>query len=215
MAPEPTSDRLYAVAAGLFAEHGYDSTSVRMVADALGIKAGSLYYYIRSKEELLYDVINGALNRLIDGVLPTMNSHLGPTEKLWCALNIHIRVGCGTRNEMLVTIRETGKLSSEHSALILNKRRLYEHMFEEVVKAGVRSGDFNQMEERLTSYLLLGMANWVCQTFNPSGALSIDEFSRLGLSLLFDGLITSNDRGRSARFDGTACGPTLLGNLVL
>lgn len=188
MPSEVTKDRLYAVAAQLFAEHGYDSTSVRMVADALGIKAGSLYYHIRSKEDLLFEVIDRALTKLIDSVQDVMQSDASPGEKLERALSIHLRVGAETRNEMIVTAREVDKLGPELESLIKTKRRRYERMFQELIEAGMENGELRRYNGKLATFALIGMINWIAQLFQPTGELSLEEVCDICIGIAMKGL---------------------------
>ena len=176
------------MAAELFAEHGYDSTTVRMIANALGVKAGSLYYHIESKDEVLFNVIDGALDMLSEPVQRVAASDLPPTERLRHALATHITVGCATRNEMIVTARETDKLSPERADHVRQKRISYEGIFQHLIQLGVDSGDLRVLDVKFASYAALGMANWICQLYRPSGRLSLEEVMNLCLEIIFYGL---------------------------
>lgn len=178
------------VAAELFAKHGYESTTVRMVANALGIKAGSLYYHIDSKEVLLLSVIDGALSKLIGLELLIAGSQLPPVEKLRRSLASHIAVGAETRNEMIVTAREADKLSTERAAYIKNKRRVYEQMFQDIIREGVAKEEFRALDVKMAAFAILGMANWLCQLYRKDGSLTLQQVTDICTSIVLDGLLT-------------------------
>src|SRR3989304_406208 len=85
-------DELLAVAERLFSERGYEATSVRDIADALAIKAGSLYAHIETKEDLLWKILDRAADRFFEAVQPIAESNLVTVEKLRRLIAAHVRV---------------------------------------------------------------------------------------------------------------------------
>ena len=75
-------DEVLATAEELFALRGYHATSVRDIANALNIKAGSLYAHIETKEDLLWEILGAAADRFFDAADPIVESDLIPIEKL-------------------------------------------------------------------------------------------------------------------------------------
>ena len=179
---------LYKVAAELFSKKGYHLTSIRDIAEALDVKAGSLYYYITAKDDLLFDIVDKALDRLIAPVQGIMASNLSPTEKLRQAIASHVVLACSLSNETNIIIREIGNLPLERAAVIRDKRRSYERMFQSILRAGVESGELTSDDINITSYCILGMCNWVSQWYRDSGRLSPQEIAHLIVNTVVNGL---------------------------
>ena len=192
------ADQLRSVAARLFAKNGYKSTSVRDIAGELGVKAGSLYHHIDAKEDLLFDSIDQALDRLLNAVEIVVEKDVSPTQKFREALTAHLVVGCATVDEMILTVRESGNLAPPRAALIREKRRRYEGLFQSLLKEGLEASELRCSDVRLVSYAVLGMCNWLCQLYSPSGRLSPAQMAEICAEMVIDGLSTEPIAAESA-----------------
>src|SRR3989304_4955231 len=85
-------DELLAVAERLFSQRGYEATSVRDIAEALDIKAGSLYAHIETKEDLLWEILSAAADRFFAAVEPIVRSDLVTIERLRRVIVAHVGV---------------------------------------------------------------------------------------------------------------------------
>lgn len=85
-------DELLSAAQRLFSERGYEATSVRDIADALAIKAGSLYAHIETKEDLLWEILCRAADCFFEAVRPIVESNLVTVEKLRRLIAAHVQV---------------------------------------------------------------------------------------------------------------------------
>lgn len=188
-------DELHSVAAELFAKNGYPSTSVRAIAERLGVKAGSLYYHIDSKDDLLFNLVDGALDRLTRAVASVVESDSEPIDKLSAALRAHLFDGLAFTNEMIVTVRESANLAPDRVDLVRQKRRHYEGLFQMLLEQGIEAGRLRCTDVRMTSYAALGMCNWICQIYRPSGRLTAEQISDLCVGMIMSGLAKGQDVG--------------------
>src|SRR5438477_6358259 len=112
-------------AARLFADKGYHGTSTGDLAEAMGVKKGSLYAHIRSKADLLWEVARDgaeAFHRALDAI----PDELPPTEKIRRALRAHLRVVAEQLDVATVFVREWRYLEGERRDAFLAERRRYE-----------------------------------------------------------------------------------------
>src|SRR5882672_5183699 len=84
-------------AARLFQQQGYDGTSMNDVAAALGLSKGGLYHHFQSKDEILFDLMDHAMNITQERVVDTVRVIRGPEERLRELIRLHIEVVLSVR----------------------------------------------------------------------------------------------------------------------
>ena len=185
------------VAARIFREKGYEGTSIQDIADAVGILKGSLYYYIDSKEDLLYDVIRSAHEKGLADVRSWTDSDDAPSEVLRSAIRTHVTSNLARLEEVGVFFHDFRSLSPERRKDIVADRDLYDGLLRDVVVAGQQAGQFDpDADPKLVVMALLGMINWLYQWYSPNGPQTPEEIADTFADVLL--------RGLKAREDGVA-----------
>jgi AcrR family transcriptional regulator len=146
----------------VFAERGYHGTSTQAIADVLGLRQASLYYYFPSKEAALELVCE----RGVDGFVETAEAILAgagtPLEKLTALIAAHLAPNASKRDYVKVFINERRYLPDASRRRIGRKSRRIERCFEEVIRAGVADGSMREgADVRLNMLAVLGMLNSV------------------------------------------------------
>jgi len=149
-------------AASVFAARGYHGTSTQAIADVLGLRQASLYYYFPSKEAALELVCE----RGVDGFVETAEAILAgtgtPLEKLAGLIAAHLASNASKRDYVKVFINERRYLPDASRRRIGRKSRRIERCFEEVIRAGIADGSMRAgADVRLTMLAVLGMMNSV------------------------------------------------------
>lgn len=181
-------ERVLHVAERLFAERGFQATSVRDIADALSIKGGSLYSHIESKEELLWEIVSSAADRFFEAVEPIVRSNLIPTEKLRRVIAAHVQVVTGNIEAAAVYTNEWRHLSEQRQREFAARRDEYEQMVRSLVRDCIREGTFGDMDEKFAALFILSPINWIYQWYRPDGGMTPEEIARRLTELLFNGL---------------------------
>ncbi len=197
-------EQIYQAAARLFSEVGYRATSMRDIASALDIKAGSLYAHIRSKEELLWEIVSRIADEFdtaLSGVARRPASGLsgsGPlgsdlpgssAARLTAALEAYVTVVARNLGFSKVLFTEWRHLPPERQALIAARRDRVEQVFREILREGVASGEFvASLDVRLTAVLALSGANWLPNWYRPDGPLSPTDVADQFVALLLGGI---------------------------
>ena len=156
------ADAIVDAAANVFAERGYHGTSTQAIADVLGLRQASLYYYFPSKEAALELVCE----RGVDGFVETAEAILAgagtPLEKLTALIAAHLAPNASKRDYVKVFINERRYLPDTSRRRIGRKSRRIERCFEEVIRAGIADGSMREgADVRLTMLAVLGMMNSV------------------------------------------------------
>src|SRR3954471_8431557 len=179
-------EELMRVAARLFAEQGYQGTSLADLAEELGIQKPSLYHHIASKEDLLWEVaVEGA--RAFHEALDAVPAGAPAAERIRLALRAHLAVVAGQLDVATVFVREWRYLEGERHELFLAERRRYEERIRELFRAGLEESQLRtDLDVPTAALLFLSAANWAYTWLRP-GADTTELADRL-YSALLDGM---------------------------
>ena len=153
-------EELTRIAARLFAERGYQGTSLADLAGELGIQKPSLYHHIESKEDLLWDVASDGSDAF-HAALDTVPSDAPATERIRLALRAHLAVVAQQVDVATVFVREWRYLEGERRVRFLAERRRYEERVRDLFRDGVERSELRTDLDITTAALLfLSAANW-------------------------------------------------------
>ncbi|WP_062013866.1 TetR/AcrR family transcriptional regulator [Aureimonas sp. AU4] len=172
----PTKRRVMHVAATLFAEKGYGSVGISEVGDAAELGKGALYYHIRSKEDLLYDIMTLYMVDLVSGADGILSVATGAVERVRALSSALIEAVFQTRAEMTVCFREVHSLGDEKRADVLKLHGDYQRIWTKVLSEGVEEGVFRPLS-RVEIKGLLGMYFYAFLWVRPSGKETPEEVS--------------------------------------
>ena len=181
-------DEILAVAEKMFAERGYHATSVRDIAEALSIKAGSLYAHIDNKEDLLWEMLNAAADRFFAAVRPTIESDLIPLEKLRRVIAAHVDVVTSNVTSAAVYSTQWRHLNEPRRGEFAARRDSYEKMFRDLLRDCIRAGAVADVDEKFATLLILSSINWIYQWYRVDGPMTPQEIARKLTDMLLNGL---------------------------
>lgn len=180
------------VAAELFAEQGYEATSTTEIAERLGIKGGSVYYYIDSKEALLFELVEDVYGLLLESLGEVLASDDDPLAKLRRLIELHVAGMASHRHRGALILNETRSLSPEHQAVAAAHASAYEDGLAEVIADGQRRGQIDpDVDPKLVTKALLGAGNWVNRWYRDGGTWSPEDVSRDFARIFLSGLEAS------------------------
>jgi AcrR family transcriptional regulator len=173
-------------AARLFAEKGYHGAALSEIADALGVKAPSLYAHVASKQDLLYAIMREgaeAFHQALDEV----PEDVAVVERIRLALRAHLRVVAEQLDLATVCVREWRHLEGERRDEILRERRRYEQRFRDLFREGRELGELRtDLDDATAALLTLSAANWAYTWLTPGR--DTDELADRFYALLVDGM---------------------------
>lgn len=175
--PEPSRwERILEAAAELFRAQGYAATSVAEVAAAAGLLKGSVYHYIRTKEDLLAAILEEAHRGTALLGEDITASPAPAVEKLRMVVERHLRGTEKNLTQVQVLFREFSTLPPDRFAAVVERRDTYEHAVRELVRQGQAEGAFAaHLDPRLTAAAVLATLNSVQAWFRPDGPMSMSE----------------------------------------
>lgn len=181
-------EQIRQVAQNMFRARGYAATSMRELAEAVGIEAASLYNHIKSKEEILQHICFGMANDFFTALDKVKDEELPADIKLTKAIKEHIKVITSNLDAAGVFLTEWRFLSEPHLSNFKKMRNRYEREFQRIVLEGIRQGLFKPTDVKLYCLSLFSAMNWIYQWYQPNGELSPDELGEKFSIMLLDGL---------------------------
>jgi AcrR family transcriptional regulator len=188
-----TRERVLLAAARLFRQHGYAATTLRKVAVAAGIKAGSIYYHFASKEEILGEVLDKGIQIVTDAVRQRVESL--PPDATW-----RDRIAAGIEGHLWgmlhhgdftsANIRIYGQipLSAKNRHRVV--RRAYADYWDRLFGSALARGELRQdTSTAVIRLFVIGALNWTVEWYNPQRG-SFQDFVRQITTIVFDGILT-------------------------
>jgi AcrR family transcriptional regulator len=200
---------VYEAALRLFREKGYHATSMQDIAAAVGLYKGSLYHYIGSKEDLLVQVFERALGTLLEDVERiAADGSLAPSAQLRQIVIAHVAAVAQNLDALTVYFHEFRALADESLATVRAQRERYTRGVAEIVRRGVRLGEFAAPDVDIATLGLIGMCNWMCQWYRPGGRLDSSQIAAYFADLVLGGLCVRDDYSREPRNSPPSVTPT-------
>ena len=175
-------------AARVFREKGYDGATLRDIAQEAGLLPGSLYYHIRSKEELLRLIVEQPIRALQAQLEAIVASDTSPAQKLAEALAAQLRAFDTHYPYLFVHLHNLLQVDTMHPDIQKRARR-YEEFWQQILTQGVRVGEFPpDLDVKVAAFAIIGMCNWMHRWYRRDGRLSIEEIIQQFSRLVLDGL---------------------------
>jgi AcrR family transcriptional regulator len=180
---------IIAVAARLFKEKGYRATTLEDIAVAVGMLKGSLYYYIQSKEELLYIVIREPVRQAYNKLEEIVHAELPIKVKIAQAVANHLTLFHQHYPHMAVYLHDYHHLMQKLQKDVIETPKHYQRLWATLLQQGIDTGELRaDLNVKVTGYAILGMCNWVYRWYNPDGKLSAEAIAEIFTTLILNGL---------------------------
>jgi TetR/AcrR family transcriptional regulator, cholesterol catabolism regulator len=170
----PRMAELLDIAARLFNEKGYKATSLAEIGDALGMNKASLYYYVKSKDDLLAHVIYRASQRLrvlAEGIAENRDD---PGSALSRLVRTHCNTILDHPDEFGTVIFQRRHIASTVLPEIAERERVYFDAVKDLVARGAEDGVFRRCDTGIAAQMLLDTMNGILRWYRPDGRLSRD-----------------------------------------
>ncbi len=169
-----TGPRVREAALSLFAQHGYAAVSMRRIAQDVGVQAGALYNYTPDKQSLLFDLMRGHMDDLLQARALEPQSAT-PLDCLEDFSRFHIRFHLERPLAVFISYMELRNLTPENFATIEDLRRRYESELETILRDGRDTGVFDVADTKITTLAIIAMLNGVNTWYRSGGRLSLPE----------------------------------------
>lgn len=182
--PDSARGKLLQTAAHLFRSKGYERTTVRDLASAVGIQSGSIFHHFKSKDEILRSVMEETIRYNTALMRASLAEATTLRERVLALIRCELQsIMGGTGEAMAVLVYEWRSLSQASQQFILELRDTYEQLWLDVLSEAKAAGYFNA-DPFILRRFLTGALSWTNTWFRPEGPMSLDQLAEQALSLV-------------------------------
>lgn len=164
-------------AAAVLIEKGYHGTTMEEISAKLLMTKGSMYYYFKNKDDLLYQCHLMIMEICLDGIEKVVESDCNPIEKLRSAIKEHILLVTSEKSMFMALSKPHHNFSQEQLQEILGLRKSYSYYFDKIINEGIDKQFFAPVDVKMVRLIILGALNWIQEWYDQNGPQSADEIS--------------------------------------
>jgi AcrR family transcriptional regulator len=166
------------VAAKLFYEKGYIETSIDDIADSVKMTKGGIYYYFKSKNEILYFVLDHYVDFFLENLEQELKKISDPFSKIQFIISRHIDFYYKNLSEGKVLLHEVHCLLPEYFRVVAKKEKKYLS-----IVARLLSEQFGKNipkdQLKVITFCLFGMCNWIYAWYDPKGPVTPERLAKI------------------------------------
>ncbi|WP_369602754.1 TetR/AcrR family transcriptional regulator [Hahella sp. SMD15-11] len=182
--PNSPRGRLLAQAAHLFKTRGYERTTVRDLAAAVGIQSGSIFHHFRTKEDILYAIMEETIHYITARMKAALAEAGDPAAQVRALIRCELESIHGETSEaMTVLVYEWRSLSEARQARILKMRDEYEQLWLDALSAAREAG-YLDADVWVLRRFLTGALSWTVFWYKPGGSMSLDDLADQALKMV-------------------------------
>lgn len=175
------------VAAQVFNEKGYLAATLDEVAERLHVTKPTLYYYVKNKDEILYECVRIGLTMLQDAITEVGASGGTALDKLVAAMHKYTEIVTMDFGMCLIRVGED-PLPPESQRKLRRIKAAIDLEFRELIRQGIVEGTIAPCDPKLAAFTLAGALSWIGRWYRPEGAWTPDDIARQCIALLSNGL---------------------------
>lgn len=181
-------DVIVSKAATLFREKGYKAASMRDLAEAVGVEAASLYNHIKSKSELLHELVFSVANRFMLKLDEIESESISSLQKMEKILRFHITEMINNYEEVYVSDREWKHLSEPYLSNYQNQRRIYRKRLAAIIEEGIRNKEIKTIDAPTVVLIFLHAVSGLESWHRSTKKINAEELEQNMVAILIDGL---------------------------
>ena len=175
-------------AAAMFREKGFAATSMRDLAETVGIEAASLYNHIRSKNEMLEAICFDVANRFNSNMDAIESGNQKSITKVEILLRFHIKQMIGNYEEVYVSDREWRHLDEPYLSNFQTQRRIYRKRFAAIIEEGINKNEIRKIDAPTAILILLHAVSGIESWHRSKARISAEELEDNMIMIMIDGL---------------------------
>jgi len=180
--------------ASLFAHKGYHRTTMRDIARALQMNQGSLYHYFAGKEDILFKLMNDAMDDAMAVLEEICGEALPPEEKLRLVLQFYTRHYAGDRERLILLVNEGGALSEGKRRVLVDKERRYVQLFKGLFEELENGNRMKAVPPSIATFAFFGMVHYTIKWYRKDGPMAPDGLAQSFAEILLQGVLRAPER---------------------
>jgi AcrR family transcriptional regulator len=166
------ASHIYRVAAEIMCQKGYEATSMNDIAEAAGLTKAGIYHYIRGKEDLLFEIMNYAMDVVEEGIIAHASQVEDAEERLRAIIERHSRSVLEGVGALTIVLEEVTALTPAHRRAITARKRAYFEFIRGTLEQLQRERKLRDLNPTVAAFSLLGMILWISRWYRRDGSIT-------------------------------------------
>ncbi len=185
-------EEIIAVASQLFKEKGYSAVSMRDIAQAMGIKAASLYNHITGKQEILSTLILEVAHEFTNGMREVLERQNSPLQKIQEIIELHIDITVNASEGLAALNNDWMHMEVSQVEAFVQMREDYEENFRKIIKEGIEVGEIQPRHPEVILFSILSTLRTLYLWYQKRGKLDVNVLKKDLVSVFLDGIVIKN-----------------------
>lgn len=190
---ERRKKEVYRIATKTLWQKGYDKTTIRDIARATEMTTAGLYYYFKSKEELLFQILDSHMDDMIAGIRKIPAEGLDPKDVIAKYIEYQIGTYCNDRFRTKLILNDDDCLSGDWYDQIKNKQRAYLMFWRKAIEAFCLKEGISAEHIAIDAHCLVGMCSWIYRWYDPKGEMRPESLAQKIYQTFLYGLSSKGD----------------------
>lgn len=184
-----TREKILEAAAQIFSQKGYHATSMSDIAGAVNLQKASLYHHVDSKQDILFSLLEEALDLVFNRVARVLTLPIPADAKLRLAMRTYLETLTEQPDLTAILLLEHRSLNPEFRLRHVPHRDRFEKLWRNLLQGGIEEGKFHLDDVPLITRGLMGMMNWMVTWYQAGGSLTLSDISDQYADLVLNGLM--------------------------
>ncbi|WP_332813826.1 TetR/AcrR family transcriptional regulator [Ramlibacter sp.] len=176
-------------AAQLFNERGFHATSLDDIAERLHVTKPTLYYYVKSKDDILLECVRTALGMMRDEIVVVRRAGGRAIDQLVACMRVYALIVTQEFGRCVIRIGEDPLPPPLRRELRALKSGI-DQEFRRLVAEGIQEGSIAPCDPKMAAFMLGGALSWIGRWYRPDGELSPEQIADRGIALVLNGIVT-------------------------
>lgn len=182
-------EEIIAVASRLFNERGYNAVSMRDIAQAMGMKAASLYNHIHGKQEILSTLILEVAQEFTVAMNSIIGSNATPVQKITNVIEMHIDITVNYSEGLAALNNDWMHLENDDLKSFIKMREDYEDNFRSIIKKGIEVGEIKPRQPEVIVFSILSTLRTLYLWYQKRGKLDVNVLKKDMVAVLLKGIV--------------------------
>jgi AcrR family transcriptional regulator len=168
---------------------GFEKTSVRKIAEEVGLSVPGMFHYVPSKEEILNEIMIGFMDEGYKRLMEIYHSAMGPVEKLEAVCKFYVEYYAGHKDQLTILVSEGKSLSPKHRRNFVDKQRVYVEALKRLLSDLGKEGLLKSIDHSVLAFIFFGMVNYTYTWYNPRGTMGPDALGDIFSEVFLRGVL--------------------------
>jgi len=182
-------EEIVSIASQLFKERGYSAVSMRDIAQAMGIKAASLYNHITGKQEILSTLILEVAGEFTNGMNSVVSDSISPVAKIQKIIELHIDITVNYSEGLAALNNDWMHLENNDLDRFVKMREDYEENFRRIIKEGIEAGEIQPRHPEVILFSILSTLRTLYIWFQKRGKLDVNVLKKDMVAIFLNGIV--------------------------